>query len=52
LGELSSETQAEIMTLNSSQVEELGVAMFKLENEEGLKHWLANSLENNGQDNN
>ncbi len=47
LGELSSETQAEIMSLNSSQLEELGVAMFNLENEDDLNSWLANSPTNN-----
>ncbi len=47
LGELSSETQAEIKNLNSSQLDELGLASFNLENEEGLKRWLANLSGNN-----
>jgi hypothetical protein len=47
LGELSSQTQAQIMSLNSSQLEELGVAMFNLENEDDLNSWLANSPTNN-----
>ncbi|MFP4253888.1 MAG: DUF4351 domain-containing protein, partial [Halothece sp.] len=46
LGELSSPTQAEITKLNSSQLEQLGLAMFDLENEDDLKHWLANFLTN------
>jgi hypothetical protein len=46
-GELSSQTQAKIMSLNSSQLEELGVAMFNLENKDDLNSWLANSPTNN-----
>jgi len=46
LGELSSKTQSQVMNLNSSQLDELGLGLFNLENEEGLKRWLANSLEN------
>mgnify|MGYP002152382463 CR=1 FL=1 len=46
LGELSSKTQSQVMNLNSSQLDELGLGLFNLENEEGLKRWLANFLEN------
>jgi hypothetical protein len=47
LGELSSQTQTEIMSLNSSQLNELGLALFNLENEQDLRRWLANSVGNN-----
>lgn len=47
LGKLSSQTEAEILNLNSSQLEQLGWAIFDLENEEDLKHWLGNALKNN-----
>ena len=46
-GELSSPIQAEIMRLNSSQLDELGLASYNLENEQDLRRWLANSLGNN-----
>jgi hypothetical protein len=35
------------MSLNSSQLEELGLASYNLENEQDLRRWLANSLGNN-----
>jgi predicted transposase YdaD len=47
LGKLSSQTQTEIMSLNSSQLDELGLALFNLENEQDLRRWLANSVGNN-----
>ncbi|MFP4337841.1 MAG: DUF4351 domain-containing protein, partial [Halothece sp.] len=50
LGELSSETQAEIRNLNSSQLDELGLASFNLENEQDLRRWLTDYLGNNYSD--
>lgn len=46
-GELSSQIQADIMSLNSSQLDELGLASYNLENEQDLRLWLTNSLGNN-----
>ncbi len=47
LGTLSSEIQTEIMSLNNSQLDELGLASFHLENEQDLRRWLANAVADN-----